>query len=85
VRREALPLLIGLLVMENGAFLAGISISRNLPLLVELAIATDGLIIVFISGVLIRAVQKHVGTTAVGELASLKEAAAEPAAKEAAK
>ena len=79
VRREALPLLIGLLVMENGAFLAGISISRNLPLLVELAIATDGLIIVFISGVLIRAVQKHVGTTAVGELASLKEATAEPA------
>ena len=76
VRREALPLLIGLLVMENGAFLAGISISRNLPLLVELAIATDGLIIVFISGVLIRAVQKHVGTTAVGELASLKEVAA---------
>jgi len=74
VRREALPLLIGLLVMENGAFLAGISISRNLPLLVELAIATDGLIIVFISGVLIRAVQKHVGTTAVGELDSLREA-----------
>ena len=82
VRREALPLLIGLLVMENGAFLAGISISRNLPLLVELAIATDGLIIVFISGVLIRAVQKHVGTTAVGELSSLKEAAVEPVAKE---
>lgn len=85
VRREALPLLIGLLVMENGAFLTGISISRNLPLLVELAIATDGLIIVFISGVLIRAVRKHVGTTAVGELDSLRETAAEPAAKEAAK
>jgi hydrogenase-4 component E len=75
VRREALPLLIGLLVMENGAFLTGISISRNLPLLVELAIATDGLIIVFIAGVLIRAVQKQVGTTAVGELATLKEGA----------
>ena len=85
VRREALPLLIGLLVMENGAFLTGISISRNLPLLVELAIATDGLIIVFISGVLIRAVQKHVGTTAVGELDSLREAAPEPAAREATK
>lgn len=82
VRREALPLLIGLLVMENGAFLTGISISRNLPLLVELAIATDGLIIVFISGVLIRAVQKQVGTTAVGELASLKEAPTEPANEE---
>lgn len=82
VRREAVPLLLGLLAMENGAFLAGIAISRNLPLLVELAVATDGLIIVFIIGVLTRAVQKHVGTTAVGELASLKEAPAEPAGDE---
>jgi hydrogenase-4 component E len=73
VRREAMPLLIGLLAMENGAFLAGIAIARDLPILVELAIATDGLIIVFIVGVLVRAVEKHVGTTAVGELSSLRE------------
>jgi len=85
VRREAVPLLIGLLAMENGAFLCGIAIARNLPLLVELAIATDGLIIVFIMGVLTRAVQKQIGTTAVGELASLKEATVEPAEKEVAK
>jgi hydrogenase-4 component E len=82
VRREAFPLLIGLLVMENGAFFTGIAISRNLPLLVELAIATDGLIIVFISGVLIRAVQKHIGTTAVGQLASLRETDSDSSAKE---
>ncbi|HUJ28133.1 MAG TPA: hypothetical protein VLW85_19060 [Myxococcales bacterium] len=73
VRREALPLLIGLLAMENGAFLAGISIAHDLSMLVELAIATDGLIIVFIVGVLVRAVAKQVGTTAVGELARLRE------------
>jgi hydrogenase-4 component E len=78
VRREAVPLLIGLLAMENGAFLAGISIARDLPLLVELAIATDGLIIVFIMGVLTRAVQRQIGTTAVGRLSALKESAAEP-------
>jgi hydrogenase-4 component E len=77
VRREAMPLLLGLLAMENGAFLAGILIARDLPMLVELAIATDGLIIVFIVGVLVRAVEQHVGTTAIGELASLKEAAAQ--------
>jgi hydrogenase-4 component E len=76
VRREALPLLIGLLAMENGAFLAGISIAHDLSMLVELAIATDGLIIVFIVGVLVRAVAKQVGTTAVGELASLREGSA---------
>lgn len=85
VRREAVPLLIGLLAMENGAFLTGIAISRDLPLLVELAIATDGLVIVFIMGVLTRAVQKQIGTTAVGELASLKEGAAAPTRQEAAK
>jgi hydrogenase-4 component E len=85
VRREAVPLLIGLLAMENGAFLCGIAIARNLPLLVELAIATDGLIIVFIIGVLTRTVQKQIGTTAVGELASLKEATVKPAEKEVAK
>ena len=73
VRREAVPLLLGLLAMENGAFLAGIALARNLPLLVELAIATDGLIVVFIVGVLTRAIQKQVGTTAVGEMAHLKE------------
>ena len=83
VRREALSLLIGLLVMENGAFLAGISIARDLGMLVELAIATDGLVIVFIMGVLVRAVQKQIGTTAVGELASLKETAAAPETDEA--
>jgi hydrogenase-4 component E len=78
VRREALSLLIGLLVMENGAFLAGISIARDLGMLVELAVATDGLVIVFIMGVLVRAVQKQIGSTAVGALASLKETAEAP-------
>jgi hydrogenase-4 component E len=73
VRREAVPLLIGLLAMENGAFFAGISLARTLPLLVELAIATDGLIFVFITGVLIRGVHQHIGTTEVGALSRLKE------------
>lgn len=77
VRREAMPLLIGLLAMENGAFLAGISMARDLPILVELAIATDGLIIVFIMGVLVRAVEKHVGTTKVGKLTNLREGSVE--------
>jgi hydrogenase-4 membrane subunit HyfE len=63
--------------MENGAFFAGISLARTLPLLVELAIAADGLIIVFITAVLIRAVHQHIGTTEVGALARLKEQATE--------
>lgn len=73
VRREALPMLIGILAMENGAFFAGIAIARDLAVLVELAIATDGLIVVFIMGVLVRAVEMRLSGTPVGELASLRE------------
>jgi hydrogenase-4 component E len=73
VRREAVPMLIGVLAMENGAFFAGIAIARNLPFIVELAIASDGLILVFVVGVLTRAIHKHVGSTDVGALAALNE------------
>lgn len=84
VRRQAMPLLIGLLAIENGAFLAGISIARELPLLVELAIATDGLIVVLIVSTLVRSVESQLGGTAVGELASLQEAPARLTARKAA-
>lgn len=73
VRREAVSLLIGILAMENGAFFAGIAIAHDLTMLVELAIATDGLIIVFIMAVLVRALERRIGATAVGELATLRE------------
>lgn len=74
VRREAVPMLIGILAMENGAFFAGIALSRELPLIVELAIASDGLILVFVTGVLVRTIQRRLGSTRVGELATLREA-----------
>lgn len=73
VRREAVPMLVGILAMENGAFFAGIALSRDLPLIVELAIASDGLVLVFVTGVLVRAIQRRIGSTRVGELVSLRE------------
>ena len=75
VRREAVPMLIGILAMENGAFFAGIALSRELPLIVELAVASDGLILVFVTGVLVRTIQHRLGSTRVGELTTLREAA----------
>lgn len=75
VRREAVPMLIGILAMENGAFFAGIALSRDLPLIVELAIASDGLVLVFVTGVLVRAIHRRIGSTRVGELATLREVA----------
>lgn len=73
VRREAVPLLLGLVAMENAAFFAGIAIAPELPLIAELAIAFDVLVLVFIIAVLTRTVQEHLGTTEVGTLAQLKE------------
>jgi len=73
VRREAVPQLLGLLSMENGAFFAGVAIAPNLPLLLELALAFDILMVTFIVGILTRTVHQRVGTTAVGTLSSLRE------------
>jgi hydrogenase-4 component E len=73
VRREAVPQLIAILTMENGAFFAGISIAPDLPLIAELAAAFDVLIIARVMGVLIIRVHEHIGTTAVGEMTALKE------------
>jgi len=73
VRREAVPQLLGLLSMENGAFFAGIAIAPDLPLIAELALAFDILILTFVVGVLTRSVEKKIGTTAVGSLTKLRE------------
>ena len=73
VRREAVPLLISVLAMENGVFLAGIYMACDMPMLVDLAVAVDGLVIVLITGILTRTVEGNIGTTQVGRLSSLKE------------
>ncbi len=72
-RREAVPQLLGLLAMENGAFFAGIAIAPGLPLIAELALAFDILMLVFVVGILTHAVQERVGNTSVGSLSKLKE------------
>jgi len=73
VRREAVPQVIGILSMENGAFFAGVSIASGLPLIAELAAAFDVLIIAFVMGLLTRRIHERVGTTDVGRMTSLKE------------
>lgn len=73
LRREAVPLFLGLLAMENSSFFAGIAVAPNLPLLAEVAIAFDVLILVLVVNVLTRAVHEHIGTTKVGTLRTLTE------------
>jgi len=73
VRREAVPQLLGLLAVENGVFFAGVAIVPNLPVIAELAAAVDVPVITLVIGLLTRRIHARLGTTSVGELASLRE------------
>lgn len=72
IRREAVPQLLSLMVIDNGAFFAGIAITTS-SALVEFAAALEGVMVVMIVALLTRAIAKFVGSTEVGALASLKE------------
>jgi hydrogenase-4 component E len=73
VRREALSQLLGLLVMENGAFFVAVAIAPDLPLIAELAVAFDVPITTLVIGLLTRRIHEQVGGTPVGLLAALRE------------
>jgi hydrogenase-4 component E len=73
VRIEAVPQLLGILAMENGAFLAGIAIAPDFPLIAELAIAFDVPLLAFIVALLTRMAYRRIGTTEVGRLSELRE------------
>ncbi|MGB6023623.1 MAG: hypothetical protein WBG40_00310, partial [Candidatus Sulfotelmatobacter sp.] len=72
-RREAIPQLIGILAMENGAFFAGVAIAPELPIIAELAVAMDVVLIAVVVGLLTRNIRETVGTTEAAALDELKE------------
>jgi len=72
-RREAIPQLIGILAMENGAFFTGIALAPDLPLIAELAIAIDVILIAVVIGVLTRNITQTMGTTDVAAMSELRE------------
>jgi hydrogenase-4 component E len=72
-RREALPQLVGILAMENGAFFAGIAIAPDLPLIAELVIAIDVILIAVVIGVLTRNITQTMGTTEAASMSELRE------------
>ncbi len=74
-RREAIPQLIGILAMENGAFFAGIAIASDLPLIAELGVAVGVMLIAIVVGLLTRNIRQKLGTTEAAALSELKEEA----------
>ena len=63
VRHEAVSQVLGLLVLENGIFLGSQILVPGMPLLIELVILFDLLIIVACFGVLVSYLMTHVGST----------------------
>lgn len=73
VRREAVAQLMGILILENGAFFASIAIINELSVIVEVAAAVDVPIMALVIGLLIRSIHRATGMTRVGLLAELRE------------
>ncbi len=73
VRREGVAQLMGLLIMESGAFFASISIVHDLTIIAEIAAAVDVPIAALVIGLLIRSIRAVTGNTRVGHMAALHE------------
>ncbi len=71
VRHEAISQVLGLLVLENGIFLGSQILVPGMPLLFELVILFDLLIIVACFGVLVGYLLTHVGSTSSLDLRRL--------------
>ena len=71
VRREVVSQILALLVIENGIFLGSQILVPGMPLLIELVILFDLLVVVACFGVLVRYLVVHAGTTSACDLTRL--------------
>lgn len=70
-RKKAITQVVGYLVMENGIFVMGMTLSRKLPFAVELGILLDLLVGVFVFGIVIHHISAefdHMDTDLLSEL-----------------
>ena len=71
LRYEAISQVLGLLVLENGIFLGSQILVPGMPMLIELVILFDLLVIVVSFGILVRYLVAHIGSTSTRELRRL--------------
>jgi len=72
-RRKALTQVLGLLSLENGLFLAAISLTYGMPLIVELGIFFDVLVAVLVLGILVSRIREVFDSMDVSKLRKLRE------------
>lgn len=71
-RRKALTQVLGLLFLENGLFLAAISLTYGMPLIVELGIFFDVLVAVMVLGILAFRIRETFDSMDVSKLRKLR-------------
>lgn len=71
-RRKALTQILGFLSLENGLFLAAISLTYGMPLLVELGIFFDLLVAVMVLGILVYRIRETFDSMDVSKLSRLR-------------
>ena len=71
-RRKAVMQVLALLSLENGLFLAAISLTYGMPLIVELGILFDLLVAVLVLGILVYHIQETVDSMDVSKLSRLR-------------
>lgn len=71
-RKKAITQIIGLLSMENGLFLSGLSITHGMPLIVEVGIFFDILVAALILGLFVFRINKSFESIDIASMRSLK-------------
>lgn len=71
-RKKAITQVVGLLVVENGLFVAALATSFGMPLVVELGLAFDLLVAVVVTGLLIFRIQSTFASINTERLSRLK-------------
>lgn len=71
-RRKAISQVLGLLTLENGLFLAAISLTYGMPLIVEIGIFFDVLVAVMVLGILMYRIRETFDSMDVSRLSRLR-------------
>lgn len=71
-RRQAIMQIVGLITMENGIYLVGLSIAKGLPLIIEMGIFFDVLVAVVVLVILTHRLNRSGMSTDISRLKKLK-------------
>jgi len=72
-RRTAVNQVIGYIVMENGIYILGLGIVRDIPILIELGVLMDVFVAVFVMGIAIYRINREFDHIDADRLNALKD------------